>query len=58
MHCHWKQLLNESHANAFRLAALSLLAAERCRYLVAQAISEGLAPEDFCYLTEREMKNG
>ncbi|MCX9038869.1 hypothetical protein NLN82_22860 [Citrobacter portucalensis] len=58
MQHHWKILLNESHANTFRVASLSPLATDRFRRLIAQAINDGLTLDKFTYLTEREMKNG
>ncbi|EDV5018399.1 hypothetical protein NF320_002848 [Salmonella enterica] len=54
----WQTRLNQTHANAFRVAVSSPLITDRFRRLVAQAINDGLTMEDFIYLTEREMKNG
>ncbi len=56
MQHHWQTLLNESRANAFRLAVLSPLVTDCLRRLVTQAINDGLSPEEFRYLTEKELK--
>lgn len=56
MQHHWQTLLNQSHANAFRVAVLSPLVTDRFRCFVAQAINFGLTPEKFRYLTEKELK--
>lgn len=58
MQHHWQTRLNQSHANAFRVAVLSPLVTDRICRLVTQAINGGLTLENFTYLTEREMKNG
>lgn len=58
MQQNWQTLLTHTRPNAFRVAALSPLVKERFRRLVVQAINDRLTLDDFCYLTEREMKNG
>ncbi|ATX97208.1 hypothetical protein HVY71_00545 [Citrobacter freundii] len=56
MQQNWQTRLNQSHADAFRVAVLSSLVTDRFRCLVAQAINAGLTPEKFRYLTEKELK--
>ncbi|EBT2372261.1 hypothetical protein CGY19_06695 [Salmonella enterica] len=56
MQHHWQTLLNESRANAFRVAVLSPLVTDRFRRLVVQAINDDLSSEKFRYLTEKELK--
>lgn len=56
MQQNWQTRLNQSHADAFRVAVLSSLVTDRFRCLVAQAINAGLSPEKFRNLTEKEIK--
>lgn len=56
MQHHWQTLLNESRANAFRVAVLSPSVTDRFRRLVFQAINDDLLLEKFRYLTEKELK--
>ncbi|ECY1177887.1 hypothetical protein HP277_000460 [Salmonella enterica] len=56
MQHHWQTLLNESRANAFRVAVLSPLVTDRFSRLVVQAINDDLSSEKFRYLTEKELK--
>ncbi|EKC2244245.1 hypothetical protein VQZ80_003656 [Salmonella enterica] len=56
MQHHWQTLLNESRANAFRVAVLSPSVTDRFRRLVVQAINDDLLLEKFRYLTEKELK--
>ncbi|HII0646810.1 TPA: hypothetical protein ACYYHP_003343 [Salmonella enterica subsp. enterica serovar Yopougon] len=56
MQHHWQTRLNQSRANAFRVAVLSSLVTDRICRLVTQAINGGLTPEKFRYLTEKELK--
>lgn len=56
MQQNWQTRLNQSHADAFRVAVLSPLVTDHFRRLVARAINDDLSPEKFRYLTEKELK--